>query len=364
MKNAKIKLFIFNPYSVIGGTELSLSRLINFFLKKKNYDITYICLNNSALKFYLKGKIQIIKLKKSRTLFTFLSLRKILREHNYNNFRKTVFISNQNYANVFSILSLYNFKKLKKIAIERTPLNELDTYENLSKFFKSFIIKFLIKLSYNKFDIVICISNYIAKGLKKLSNCKIKVIYNPSFFLKYKTFLKYRNIKIFLNVARLEKSKDHLTLLKSIKILKKKYDEKFKLIIIGHGKEKGNILKYIKDNFLKKNVKIINSRKPEKYYKISDLFILTSKYEGFGNVLIEAASHNLPIISTKSGGTIEILKNGKYGKLINTEDYKSLSKILSDFLNNKNKIKKIDVNHLKKFSHKNLIQYEKTIQRI
>ena len=61
---------------------------------------------------------------------------------------------------------------------------------------------------------------------------------------------------------------------------------------------------------------------PYPYYKKANLFILTSLYEGFGNVLTEAAMFEVPIISTDcNSGPREILMNGKGGNLIKIYDY-------------------------------------------
>ena len=61
----KIKLYIFHPYSRIGGADLSLSRLINN-LNKKKYSITFITLEKPSINFYLKSKIEIHIIKKKK----------------------------------------------------------------------------------------------------------------------------------------------------------------------------------------------------------------------------------------------------------------------------------------------------------
>ena len=349
----KTKIFIFNPYSVLGGTDLSLSRLINFFIKKKKYDVSYICLNKTAINFYLKKKIHIIRIIKSRTFFSIWELRKIINKHNFTKYKKTVFISKQNYANVITALALKKFNYLKKIAIERTPLSELSTYENLTKLVKSSLIKLLIFFFYKKFDKIICISKSIEEGLKKISTCKTIMIYNPCFkeMVIKKRIRKNKHKKIILlNVARLDINKDQMTILKAVKKIKESENLNFMLIIIGYGEQFNILLKYIIKNSLTKYVKIIRSQNPSKFYKMADLFILSSKYEGFGNVLIEAGTFGIPIISTRSGGPIEILNNEKFGRFFNSGDSESLAKIITKFIKKEINIKKITLKHLKKFS--------------
>ena len=76
-------------------------------------------------------------------------------------------------------------------------------------------------------------------------------------------------------------------------------------------------------------------------YKISDLFILSSKYEGLPNTLIEAQAAGLPIISSNCpSGPKEILMNGRLGDLFNPGDYKDLCKKIYNYYKNRKLLKK------------------------
>ena len=74
----KYKIYIFHPYSQIGGADLSISRLINN-LSKKKYDIDFIFLNKENLSKYLsKREVNFVKIKSKRTFFSLPIIRNYL----------------------------------------------------------------------------------------------------------------------------------------------------------------------------------------------------------------------------------------------------------------------------------------------
>ena len=73
-------------------------------------------------------------------------------------------------------------------------------------------------------------------------------------------------------------------------------------------------------------------KNPYPYLKKSEVFILSSLFEGLPNVLIEALTHKMPIISTRClSGPNEILSNGKSGHIFKIEDFIKLSKYIEEF---------------------------------
>lgn len=364
----KIKIYIFHPYSSIGGADTSISRLINN-IDKNIYKIDFITLNDPKLKLRkeVEKKIKFVKINSKRTFFSIFQIKKYLKEDKLNKYKKYIFISNQNFANVISFFILYNLDWIKHILIERNHLDEF----KYNKSYKSYLIKLLIKFFYKKAHKIIGISKKLSADLADFANCEVQTIYNPAYdkniysLSKSKIFLKKKK-KIILNVGRLEKQKDHVTLLKGFKESLKKIDSL--LVIIGYGSKKKKLKNFIDLNNLNENVLILDQiTNPYPYFKKADLFILTSLYEGFGNVLVEAIMFKIPLISTKcNSGPNEILLNGKGGDLIKVGDYKNLSKKIITNLSKIN-YKKIKASYqgLKRFSIKKIIgQYDEIFKSI
>ena len=100
--------------------------------------------------------------------------------------------------------------------------------------------------------------------------------------------------------------------------------------------------RYIEDNKLNSNVKILNNiNNPFPYLLRSDLFILSSLFEGLPNVLLEAITLNKFVISTNcSTGPSEILDNGKGGILVPIKNSKKMADNIVYYYKNKKKLKK------------------------
>jgi glycosyltransferase involved in cell wall biosynthesis len=138
---------------------------------------------------------------------------------------------------------------------------------------------------------------------------------------------------------------------------------KFEAVLIGKVILKDNLKRYIKENNLKNNIKILNFvENPYKIIRQTDIFVLSSRYEGLPNVLLEALVLNKFVISSDCPtGPKEILLNGKGGLIFKTGNYKDLAKKILFFKTNKNKcdkLLKVAVKNLNRFDYKkNLMNY-------
>lgn len=105
----------------------------------------------------------------------------------------------------------------------------------------------------------------------------------------------------YLNVGRLTKAKDHKTLIEAFSILVLK-GLPVKLVIVGDGDERENLYQLIKDKSLTDVCLLAGIHKDVcQFYSAADCFVLSSLWEGFPMVLIEAMSMELPIVATECG---------------------------------------------------------------
>lgn len=195
-----------------------------------------------------------------------------------------------------------------------------------------------------KYDCIVSICDEMKEEIEKLyPNLKGKVrrIYNPFNFkninelsqnqddLKAEEKLLLEEDYI-LAVSRLDTvQKDYDTLLNA---MKKAMEQGFskKLFIVGDGPNKKDIESLIKELDIWENVKLLGRKKnPYVWMKNSSFFVHSSKYEGFGLVIVEAMSlKKAVIVSNCKVGPKEILENGKSGKLYNVGDSDKLTELL------------------------------------
>lgn len=325
-----------------GGVEKNLIIIANF-LAQKIRNISLITYNDSFNKYFDK-KIKIINVVKKnknsvnkyvKYIYCLLILIKISIAN-----KKIVVFSFQ--ANIYcAILSiLFKFK-----LISRSNSSPSGWAHN---FLKKKIFSFFFKFSEN----IIVNSYEFKKELFDEFNLRSSVIYNPLNLNEIKrkskinldfNFFKKKNILKIINVARFTKQKDHITLLKSFKTISKIIDSR--LLLIGYGSEKENIINFLKENNIYSKVKILNfQNNPYKYISKSDIFILSSKFEGLPNVLLEALSLKKFVISSNCPtGPSEILKNGKYGFLFKVGNHVDLSKKIIKYSKSMKKYNKMAV---------------------
>ncbi len=362
--NEKQNIFFFLPNFIIGGASRSILNICKL-IKNKNNTISVISLGKNEYKRYFSRlNINVIELKQKKATFAILKIYSILKKQSDK--KKTIFVSNINYANVLSCIFFNNLKNFKLILIERTPLQELKVFFNFKDYIKKNFIYFLIKIFYKRADIIIGNSFGVSSFIKSKLNLPVQTFYPIINFRKIKK--RYNKIPHISWIGRDSNEKRIIDFLKSLKMIKNKdiiinivcdknVKIKYKNLINFNDFKKINFYKYsLNKNFI------------ENIYKRTDIYISTSIFEGFPNTIVEAVINKCLVIASDSyGGCRDIIINNNYGLLFKTKDSDELARKIDFSLDNFKNCKKKIENANKKLFKKSKIhngKYKKLFSSI
>ena len=185
-------------------------------------------------------------------------------------------------------------------------------------------------------------------------NSNVKVIGNPITIPEHPFNIVRENI--ILSVGRLIDSKNFDRL---IRMFSQMNVDNWKLIILGGDALRQNNLQKLRalviDLGMENKIELLGTvSDPESYYRKSKIFAFTSSSEGFPNVIGEALSHGLPVISYNCiAGPSDLVINGQNGFLIDLYDDKNFKLYLSEMINNSNLwsyLHSNTINSVKKYS--------------
>lgn len=214
--------------------------------------------------------------------------------------------------------------------------NILTEHSRIKSYFRSWIHKQCVNYTLKKTACIISVSNALKEEIVSLCHRPVIVIHNivdvNKFHLRDSGPVKIFNIGFLGGLNNNNKGLD--LLLKSVSQLERR---DFVLHIGGNGILLDNFKKMARELGVEQNCKFygeISRNEIADFYSKLDLFVLPSRYETFGIVLIEAMACGIPVIATKCGGPQEIV-TPTTGILIqkeNTEELKSAIISLSENL--------------------------------
>jgi glycosyltransferase involved in cell wall biosynthesis len=199
---------------------------------------------------------------------------------------------------------------------------------------KDYLISLSARWAYSYASSVIALSKEAARSVRDvhgIPSSKVNVVYNPVDIKLIESGLKDSTLygevdrPFLLSVGRLVLDKDFRSVIRAFSMVKQWRD--VKLVILGEGPQRDNLEKIAKTLGIWQDVHMPGYvDNPYPYMHKSSLLILASKWEGFGNVLVEAMATGTPVVSTNCpGGPSEILECGKWGHLVPVECPKALA---------------------------------------
>ncbi len=244
-----------------------------------------------------------------------------------------------NLVNIPTIQMVHHLKEgLPHVSLREYLNNQLMKY-NLRK------AKMIIVNSTNtQINVIGCVGERVAD--------RIRIVY-PGIECKKRPYVsrKYENKKgwTFISVGAVTPRKGYDYLIEALKGLS---DLPFKCYIIGEifDRKYYSFLKQkIADYKLSDKIEFtgyVKSEELDKWYEICDIFILSSRHEGYGIVIVEALNHYLPVVSTNVGAISEIISHGKTGILVDPQNPNSLTEELRELIQSPEKLTKLVQNVL------------------
>ena len=321
-----------------GGAERTAANLSSLF-DEYGEEVYLITFDGSNITYPYKGKLIDLSLGINKNVFDaikknikrIIKVKKIKKKYNLD-----VCISFLDTPNLVNVLSGGKCKKIVSIR----------NYLSLEK--PSFIRKQLIRFSSIRADKTVCISKnveYDMRNFFKIKEKKLCTIYNPvdikslltieEDYTFDKEFSDYFNI---VTMGRLTYQKGQWNLIYAIKDIVVQYP-KVRLYILGDGELKNELEELVKKLELEEHVFFLGFiSNAHKFLRQCDLFVLTSLFEGLGNVLLEAMALGLPVISTdcKSGPREIIAPNSNIKSVCENIDVERFGILVKQFSKEKN----------------------------
>lgn len=202
-------------------------------------------------------------------------------------------------------------------------------YKYLNRNIKLFMTKSisvkdeLVKIGVTSEKVIPIINGINLSNMKKPPQESINVL-KKEFQISKKNF-------ILGNIGRYSYQKGQDLIIKAMPAVIDKYPNTL-LLLIGEGEAYQELKELIKRLKLTSSVILTGKRSDiSSLLSILDLFVFSSRYEGFPNALLEAMAFGVPVISTDVGGNKELLKKNKSGIIIKNEDVKSIIEGVATF---------------------------------
>lgn len=318
-------------------------------LSENEYDKYIILLKKKPIKFNVQGKMIEIEKEGGNILSKiYIFIKRLIKIYYINKkYRFDYTISFGMTANIITILT----SKYGKVIITEHNVKSIENSigKGIQKLIYNKTYNFFMKKLYNKANVIVVVSKYIGLDLIKNYGIKKEKIYTIYNGVNNKAInnLMYENLseeekKIFknpviINVGALSQQKGQWHLIKIMPELKKKISN-IQLVILGDGIYHEKLLNLIKNLKLEDCVHLLGVKNnPYKYMYNAKIFVLSSLYEGFPNVLVEAMSIGLPIVSVDcKSGPKELLNRDINVDVVNKYILADYGILVPDLKKNKN----------------------------
>ena len=332
-----ISLSIYLPNLAGGGVERMKIILTNAFVKR-GYDVTFV-LNKAEgeLIAQLPPSVKVVSLNADRTLTALPKLVAYLRRE-----QPDILLSSMGHNNINALWA----KRLAgvKTAVVISQHNSLSTESIAMGNWQHRVLPLMYRAFCRFADGVIAVSKGVADDMASATGYprdQIAVLYNPILFPGFEQkvaepvshpWFEDQVGPVFVGIGRLVAQKDFETLIRAFALVDPA--RRARLLILGEGPLRVPLQQLAASLHVSDRVDLIGfMANPLPYLRESTAMVMSSRYEGFGNVLVEAMACGTPVISTNCPyGPSEILADGKFGPLVPVGDPAALAQAMTRIL--------------------------------
>lgn len=364
--NKKIKVLLIIHQLDIGGSQKVILNLAQN-LNSERYVIVLLVINKiGEFSDFTHPNVKIIDLKAKMIRYSILKIINVV-----NIEKPDIIFSGLSFLSLIFTFLIPHFKRKNNMKFIARETNTLSISNASLSYVK--LRNFIYKKLYNRFDLIVCQSRYMKEDLLlnyNISELKSVVINNPVDMtqIKAKTLnipenIYAKNCINLLAIGRLHPNKGFDRLLKILSML----DDKYHLTILGKGQEEENLKALTQELKLSHRVHFLGFKSnPYIYMKQADLFVLSSRHEGFPNVVLEANACGTPVVAFEAPGVSnEVISDGINGYLVKNNDIDEMkSKIIysTERVWDKEKIKAYIYERFR--SEKIILKYEESFETI
>jgi len=347
-----MRIALLVPTLEIGGVERVFANLANG-LHDQEVDVDLVVGSaGGEMATRLHPDIKVFDLQSKRMLMSVSKLAKYLRaEH------PDALIAAMTHSTAASVLARsFARKDVKVIATEHNTMSKVvaNTHGLKYRFMPTWS-----RWALNSADHIVAVSSGVADDISLhtgVPRFRFHVIYNPvvsdELYVAAQEPLEHPWFKkdeppVVLAVGRLDKQKDFPMLLRAFRLVRD--SRSARLVILGEGPDRSRIESTLRQLGLEDDVALPGfESNPYRFMRRATVLALSSAWEGFGVVLVEALAMGLPVVSTNcTYGPSEILKGGKYGTLVPVGDHEAMARGLLQGMQNR---QPPDSNHIQQFT--------------
>jgi exopolysaccharide biosynthesis WecB/TagA/CpsF family protein len=317
-----------------GGVERMRLMLIGT-LRRKGLRITLVlAVKSGPLLSLLPAGLDVVGLGQQRTIHTVASLIRFLREQ-----KPDILVSSLDHNNIAAMLACRLSGGSTRLVI--CQHNALSAERILG--WKYRLVPWAYHFLQRQADGIVAVSQGVADDLSAIAGIarrKISVIYNPvidqGFWERANRaaphhWLAQKDRPVFVFVGRLTAQKDLFTLFAAMKIVLQ--HSSVRLIVLGEGEDEPALRRYANAAAIEQAIAFVGFQaNPLPWIKHADALVLSSRYEGLGNVIVEALACGTSVIATNCPhGPAEVLLGGTLGRLVPVGNPGALAEAILDF---------------------------------